>query len=172
MGLQQSFAAAETSEEFVTSFATYFDQTLVSVPAGVMISLPASNVFRRVETLVTRVPRAPFLAVVLLNLLYAAIGIILTVTAILANIRGQGVRDAQVRLSLGAVVAESFENPALGHDAKDIDGLYAERRGMPSRKVAISKRADGGRRYRLLVEKEGESQQMGKELGTLRTREI
>ena len=132
-----------------------------------MITLPASSASRRVETLVTRVPKAPFLAVLLLNLLYAAVGIVLTVTAFWANIRGQGVRDAQVRLSLAAVVAESFESPALGDNATCIDELYAERRGLATRKVAISKRADGGRRYRLLVEKEASEDQQGEEMKSL-----
>ena len=131
----------------------------MALPAGVMLPLQATNVTRRVETPVTRVPVAPFLALVLLNLLYAAAGVSLTLIALLAIVRGHSVRDAQARLSVAAVVAESFESPALGDNATCIDDLYAERRGMATRRVALGRREDGGRRYKLLVMKDQEAGQ-------------
>ncbi|KAL9123749.1 MAG: hypothetical protein Q9217_006851 [Psora testacea] len=158
LGIQQSFAAAKSPEDLAARFATFYDQILVSIPAGVMLPLPPLNAARRVKTQVTRVPQAPFWALILLNLLYATIGIILTVIALMVTMRGRGVRDAQARLSLAAVVAESFESPALGDDATEVDELYAERRGLATRRVALSRREDGGRRYRLIVEKRGESE--------------
>lgn len=152
-GLQQSYAAASSPEDFSSRFAAFYDQILLSVPAGVIKQQPALNASRRVESQVTRVPKAPFWALVLLDLLYAVLGVVLTVTALLAMFRGRGVRDAQARLSLAAVVAESFESPALADDAREVYELFAERRGLATRRVALTRREDGGRRYRQVVEK-------------------
>lgn len=85
-----------------------YDSTLVALPAGIMLPLAATNVTRRVKTTVTHVPMAPFLALVLLNLLYAAAGVALTLSASLAIFCGCGIRDAQARLSVAAVVAKAL----------------------------------------------------------------
>ena len=151
-GLVNCFAAADSSADFAARFAAIYDQTLLSIPAGVMQSRPPLNVSRRVTTQVTRVPRAPFVSLVLLNLLYAIVGIVLTASAVMAVASGRGVRDAQVRLSLAAIVAERFENPALGDDAREVDELYAERRGLATKKVTMKRRDGGARRYGLVVD--------------------
>lgn len=59
----------------------------------------------------------------------------------------------QARLSLKAVVAEGFENARLGDDAANVEGLYAERRGLVTTRVAFGKRDGGGRFYRKVDEK-------------------
>ncbi|KAL8749095.1 MAG: hypothetical protein Q9199_007900 [Rusavskia elegans] len=155
-GLQLSFVRAKNPEDLAAGFASAYDQAVVSVPAGVMQPLPAINVTRRVVTQVARVPIAPFFTLILLNLLYALIGVILTLQAALALSTGQSVKDAQARLSVASVVAESFENPALGDDARNIDELYAERRGKVTRRVALGKTENGGRRFKPIVIKSGE----------------
>ncbi len=73
-----------------------------------------------------------------------------------AVVKGKGVRDAQARLSIDAIVAESFESPAWGDDATKIDELFAERRGKATRRIALSRREGGGRRYRRIVLREVE----------------
>ncbi|KAL8933183.1 MAG: hypothetical protein Q9216_006482 [Gyalolechia sp. 2 TL-2023] len=155
-GLQQSFVRARNPEDLAAGFASAYDQAVVSVPAGVIQQIPAINVTRGVVTQVARVPIAPFLTLILLNLLYALVGLILTATATWALSTGQSVKDAQARLSVAAVVAESFENPALGDDARDIDELYAERRGKLTRRVGLGKTENGGRRFKQIVIKSGE----------------
>ena len=151
-GIQAAAASALSPEDLATSFASAYDQTVMALPAGVLLSQPPRSVTKRESTLVTRVPKAPFLALVLLDLLYAFIGIVLAVTALLVSLIGKsGVRDAQARLGLAALVAESFESPALGDDARDVSKLFAERRGMPTRRVALGKREGGGRKYRLVL---------------------
>ncbi|KAL9594914.1 MAG: hypothetical protein Q9219_006769 [cf. Caloplaca sp. 3 TL-2023] len=147
-GLQQSFVRAKSPEDLAAGFASAYDQALLSVPAGVMQQIPAVNVTRRVVTQVARVPIAPFLTLILLNLLYALVGIVLTVAALLAVSKGHGVKDIQARLSVAAVVAESFESPALRDDARDLDELYAERRGRMTRRIAFEVTEHGGRSFR------------------------
>ncbi len=107
--------------------------------------------------------KAPFVCLLLLNLLYAGVGIVLTATALAAvgfggtrtgpgGIgRGVGVRDAQARLSVAAIVAESFEAPNLGEDARSVDDLFAERRGRLTRRVALGTGPGGGRRFRQVI---------------------
>ena len=172
-GLQQSFVSAKTPEDLSTLFATVYDRTLVAIPAGVLNALPVINATQRVQTQVTRVPRAPFVCLLLLNLLYAGLGIFLTVTALVAvglgrrtagqDASGPGVRDAQARLSVAAIVAESFEAPSLGDDAKSVDDLFAERRGRVTRRVALGKGPGGGRRFRQVVvpEETGKEESVG-----------
>ena len=171
-GLQQSFLRAETSEDLTSFFATVYDQTLVAIPAGVLNALSVVNATQRVQTQVARVPKAPFVCLLLLNLLYAGVGIVLTATALAAVKfskrvdkgkigRGGGIRDAQARLSVAAIVAESFEAPNLGDDARSVDDLFAERRGRVTRRVALGMRQGGGRKFRQVIvrgeKSEGES---------------
>ncbi|KAI4230201.1 MAG: hypothetical protein LQ349_006286 [Xanthoria aureola] len=155
-GLQLAVVGATNPDDLAASFASAYDQAVLSVPAGVMQPLPAINVTRRVVTQVARVPVAPFFTLILLNLLFVFIGVILTVMAASALSTGQSVKDAQARLSVAAVVAESFENPALGDDARNTDELYAERRGKVTRRVALGKTENGGRRFKQIVIKSGE----------------
>ena len=120
------------------------------------------------QTQVARLPKAPFVCLLLLNLFYAGVGIVLTAMALAAvgltgsrterggTATATGIRDAQARLSIAAVVAESFEAPSLGEDARSVDDLFAERRGQVTRRVALEKGPGGGRRFRqIVVAKEG-----------------
>ncbi len=174
-GLQLSVVGAETSEDLASSFATVYDKTLVAIPAGVLNALPVVNARQRVQTQVARVQKAPLVCLLLLNLLYAGVGIVLTATALTAVGFGRprveeggigeggGVRDVQARLSVAAVVAESFEAPNLGEDARSVDDLFAERRGRVTRRVALWRGQGGGRRFRqVIVEGEkGEGESVG-----------
>ncbi|KAK0515611.1 hypothetical protein JMJ35_001645 [Cladonia borealis] len=165
-GLQLSVVGAETSEDLASSFATVYDQTLVAIPAGVLNALPVVNATQRVQTQVARVQKAPLVCLLLLNLLYAGVGIVLTATALVAvrfdgprvgeGVIGAGgrIRDAQARLSVAAIVAESFEAPNLGEDAKSVDDLFAERRGQVTRRVALGMGQGGGRRFRQVIVRE------------------
>ncbi|KAL9629596.1 MAG: hypothetical protein Q9164_006815, partial [Protoblastenia rupestris] len=65
----QYFAAIHDPPDFAARFAKSYNRTLISLPAGMILPLPAKNTSRRVETTVTRVPIAPFLSLIILNLL-------------------------------------------------------------------------------------------------------
>ena len=101
-------------------------------------------------------PKGAFFALISLYYLYIVLGVRLTIIAVAAVVKGKGVRDAQARLSIDAIVAESFESPAWGDDATQIDKLYAERRGKVIKRIALSRRDGGGRRYRQIVLREEE----------------
>ena len=157
-GFMQKASTAKTAEDLAASFASVYDQITVALPAGVMTQRPPLNVTRRIEKLVTRVSKAPFFALKSLYCLYIVLGVHLTIIAVAAVVKGKGVRDAQARLSIEAIVAESFESPAWGDDATQIDELYVERRGKATKKIALSRRDGGGRRYRQIVLREAKEE--------------
>ena len=182
-GLQQTYLLAKTPEDFASLFATVYDQTLVAIPAGVLNALPVIIATKRVQTQVARLSKASFISLLLLDLLYAAVGIVLTATALTAvgltrSKTGRvgegtvtGTRDAQVRLSVAAVVAESFEAPNLGEDARSVDDLFAERRGQATRRVALGTYpGGGGRRFRQVVAR-GKEGGKGERAGLVSSRE-
>jgi len=152
--IERAAAAAENSApDIADAFASTYDQTPVALPAGVLVprSVDNENGTRQYETLVTRLPKARFLALLTLDMLYVCIGIGLMITALSALFFGDKVRDAQARLSVATVVAESFESPALGEDATSIGVLFAERRGFKTRRVGLSKKDGGGRQYQQMI---------------------
>ena len=150
-GIRSAVASAQKPEDIASGIATAYDQTILSIAAGMLVSRPALNITRSSTIQVTRIPRAPFVTIIMLDIAYAAIGTCLAIAALFAVQRGRGVRDAQARLSTLAVVAESFESPAWGDDARDVDMLFAERRGESTRRIALARRKGGGRRFKQIV---------------------
>ncbi|KAL8661148.1 MAG: hypothetical protein Q9202_005863 [Teloschistes flavicans] len=150
--IQSIFATISNREHVASEWASVYDQTMLNVGDGLLVVRDPVSVIRSLVTQVTRIPRAPLLTLIILDLLYALIGTCLAIAAIIAVRKGRSVRDAQARLSTLAVIAESFESPAWGEDAQDVDMLFAERRGEPTRRIALVKQADGeGRKYKQLV---------------------
>ncbi|KAL8787290.1 MAG: hypothetical protein Q9213_002281 [Squamulea squamosa] len=153
-GVQNTLIHANSPEDIASGWASTVDQAILSFGEFELISRPPLSITRSTTTQVTRIPRAPFVTLIVLDLLYATIGTCLMFSALIAVCKGRGVRDAQARLSTLAVVAESFENPAYGDDANDVDMLFAERRGRgeSTRRIALVRRAGGGRRFKQLVD--------------------
>lgn len=150
-GIRAAIAGADRVEDIASPFATAYDQTVLTLTAGMLLSRPPLSVTRSPTSQVTRIPRAPFRTLIVLDFTYATIGTGLMVAALVAVRKGRGVRDAQARLSTLAVVAESFESPVRGDDAKSVDMLFAERRGEVTRRVALARRAGGGRKFKQVV---------------------
>ncbi|KAL8724229.1 MAG: hypothetical protein Q9181_006920, partial [Wetmoreana brouardii] len=145
-GMQKSIAAANKSEDFASAWASTYDQIILSQGIGMLLGRPPLSITQSSTTQVTRIPRAPLVTLIVFDLIYATIGTSLMVAALIAVRKGHGVRDAQARLSTLAVVAESFESPAWGDDARDVDMLFAERRGESTRRIALVRQAGGGGR--------------------------
>ncbi|KAL8911289.1 MAG: hypothetical protein Q9171_003536 [Xanthocarpia ochracea] len=129
-----------------------YDQSILTQGIDMLITRPALSITENIETQATRIPRAPFFTLIILDLLYALIGTYLAIKAFIVQRQCRDVIDAQIRLSTLAVVAESFENPAWGDDAKDVEMLFAERRGESTRRIALTRRKGGGRRFKQIVD--------------------
>ncbi|KAL8857190.1 MAG: hypothetical protein Q9178_006245 [Gyalolechia marmorata] len=139
-------------EDVAAQWGLTYDQTLLIQGYNMLIDLPAHNISREIDTQVTRIPRAPFITLIILDLLYALIGTYLAIKAFIVKRQNPDVIDAQVKLSTLAVVAESFENPAWGDDAKNVEMLFAERRGESTRRIALTRRKGGGRRFKQIID--------------------
>ncbi|KAL8685770.1 MAG: hypothetical protein Q9218_007552 [Villophora microphyllina] len=150
-GFAEAVAGAKTKEDIASGFATTCDHNILSLAAGMLPSRPPLSMVRSSTAQVTRIPQAPFIALIVLDLVYAAFATGLMVAALMALRTGHNLRDAQARLSTLAVVAESFESPSWGDDAKGIDVLFAERRGEKTRRIALVDRDSGGRRFKPII---------------------
>ncbi|KAL8952970.1 MAG: hypothetical protein Q9222_001146 [Ikaeria aurantiellina] len=138
-GVEAFISGASESLDIASGWASLYDQEILSARPAMLVQRPPLLANESTTVQVSRIPRAPVVTLIALDLAYAAIGTCLMVAALIAVRKGRGVKDAQARLSTLAVVAESFENPALGEDATNIDILFAERRGKPTRRVAVNK---------------------------------
>ncbi|KAL8721832.1 MAG: hypothetical protein Q9181_007624, partial [Wetmoreana brouardii] len=150
-GIRTGVAGADKVEDIASGFARVYDQPMLALVADRLPGRPPLSITESSTSQVTRIPQVPFVTLIVLDLLYATCGTCLMIAALIAVRTGSGVKDVQARLSTLAVVAESFENPAWGDDAKNIDMLFAERRGKTTRRVALTKRSHGGRKFKQVV---------------------
>jgi len=167
VGLVLAASSAKDSGDFAAKFATAYDQTVLGLPAGALLERLALSQSLRTTKLVTRVPRAPFIALIVLDIVLATLGIVLASWAIVLC-RRYGVRDVQARLNIGGLVVECFERKdgTDGQVARSVDDLYAERRGMGTGRVAIVRVDAGGRGY-VRVGVPAKDDAMGASLGSL-----
>ena len=102
-----SFSAS--AQELANKWGDQLSQFALGLSAGVMS--PHSNLLQqsRTEKLVARVPKAPLYALVLLNLIYAVLGLVLAVYAAVFAGVGRGTGAARQRLTVHGLVAECFE---------------------------------------------------------------
>ncbi|KAL8904196.1 MAG: hypothetical protein Q9207_003433 [Kuettlingeria erythrocarpa] len=112
-GMRTAVAKADEVEDVASGFAKAYDQTILSLVAGMLVNRPPSKATRATTLQVTRIPYAPFITLIILDIAYAALGTGLMIAALIA-----------LRKAFG-----SFENPAWGDDAKNVGMLFAERRG-------------------------------------------
>ncbi|KAL8724067.1 MAG: hypothetical protein Q9166_008152 [cf. Caloplaca sp. 2 TL-2023] len=120
---------------------------------GMLLGRPPLTVTQSTTTQVTRKPRAPFITLIALDLVYSTTGMCLMIAVLIGARKGRSVRDVQARISTLAVVAESFESPAVGDNAKDVKMLFAQRRGRgeSTRRIALVRQRGGGRRFKQTV---------------------
>ncbi|KAH0559688.1 hypothetical protein GP486_003799 [Trichoglossum hirsutum] len=135
-------AFGNTSQDIATAFANTFSQVTVGFAAGVMS--PRQNTLEqdRHNLLVARVPKAPLYTLVVLNLLYALLGIVLAVIALF--LPGRGLKDVQAKLTIAGLTAEGLERSRLGRPAGRVEELFEEWDGNGSARVAVQQTQAGG----------------------------
>ncbi|PMD22228.1 hypothetical protein NA56DRAFT_702582 [Hyaloscypha hepaticicola] len=111
----------------------------------------------QISTLVARVPKAPLAVLVLLSLLYAAVGILLACMALRA--RPSVSNNIQGRLSVAGLAAKCFEGEERSEGpTKEIQDLFGENevgaRDQEGPKVAIVASGRGGWKYDLVGQDE------------------
>lgn len=143
-------ALSNTSQELADKFSTSYSQAAMALAAGVFSR--RRNVEEQVRSsfLVARVPKPPLYVLVGLNLLFAAVGLVLGAIALaLAGGRGRGrdrIKDVQAHLDFRALTAQLLEPRAAPSAApfepdpspvSHIEDLFAERRGAATVRVGI-----------------------------------
>lgn len=63
---------------------------------------------------------------------------------------GGDTKDVQVRLGISGIVAGYFEPEGLIDEARDVKHMFAERRGLDTKRVMFSKTSLRGRKYELV----------------------
>jgi hypothetical protein len=151
--LAQSAAGEDTPRAFLDTWTTGFSEMVLGLCAGIMS--PRANIMEqvRISTLVARVPKAPLLALVSLNLLYAVVGVVLAVIA--AGTGPSETKNVQGRLSMAGLAAKCFESTGRCEGpAKEIQDLFAEKefrdRDRRYLKVSIVASDRGGWKYDLI----------------------
>ncbi|OQV08900.1 hypothetical protein CLAIMM_13109 [Cladophialophora immunda] len=102
-GAQQS----NTSQAFADYFAQQFSRSALSMIAGITAGRLNAAEQTRQSRLVARLPKAPFFALITVNLLYALMGMVLAGVALASQPRKT--REMQARLSVAGLVAALLE---------------------------------------------------------------
>lgn len=135
---------APTSQELADAFASAISREMIGLNAGIMASRSNLQEQQRSTFLVTRVPFAPLYFLVALTLIYAVVGVLLAVAAFGSTLRET--KEVQARLTVAAVVAEAFEEPArVKKGVEQVKDMFAEREGPGvSRRVGVARTKEGG----------------------------
>jgi hypothetical protein len=157
INLAQAAAGETTADAFRDSWTAGFSTMVLSLSAGIMSPRTIIREQAQIPTLVARVPKAPLAVLVLLSLLYAAIGILLACVALRAR---PGVsNNVQGRLSVSGLAAKCFESEERCEGpTKEVQNLFEENevgaRDQKCPKVAIVASGRGGWKYDLVGQDE------------------
>jgi hypothetical protein len=140
--VMRAAALSTTSRGLLDTVGPAFSQTAAAFATGGMS--PRDNIKEQTRSLLiaARVPKAPLYLIVILGLLYALLGVVLTVIALC--ITWDGVHDTVVKMGISGLVAERFEQARLGKPAEEIEELFEEWGGKGSGRVSVHKDALGG----------------------------
>ena len=141
----------ENSQDLANEWASLYSQIALGLSAGIMS--PRLNIRQQTRSsfLVARIPKVPLFVLICLNLLYAAVGILLALycTCFCAP---RTTKDIQARLTVAGLVAFCFEpRQRASGPAEEIEDLFTEKiESGTSRRVGIRPVDEGGWRYELL----------------------
>ncbi|KAH8658786.1 hypothetical protein BGZ60DRAFT_127140 [Tricladium varicosporioides] len=152
--LAQSAAGEDTPSAFVESWTTGFSTMVLALSAGIMS--PRANIMeqKRTPMLIARIPKAPLIALVFLNLIYAVGGVALAVLA--ARTGASETKSVKERVSVAGLAAKCFESTdRFEGPSEDITDLFTEKQvaatGHGFSKVSIVASERGGWRYDLIT---------------------
>lgn len=153
INLAQAAAGETTADAFRDSWTAGFSTMVLSLSAGIMSPRTTIKEQAQISTLVARVPKAPLAVLVLLSLLYAAVGILLASMALRA--RPSVTNNIQGRLSVTGLAAKCFESEERCEGpTKEIRDLFEENevgeRDQKCPTVAIVASGRGGWKYDLV----------------------
>ncbi|KAL9107527.1 MAG: hypothetical protein Q9227_007629 [Pyrenula ochraceoflavens] len=142
--------SSSNSTQIVGNYSLTYSQASMAILAGVLDPAAASSIQFRRDILVTRVPKAPLFTLIALNLLFAALGLVLTLSALQTLIGGHdgAVADVKARLGVAGLTAECFEREEDGLLDREIDDeteLFGEKYGARGVKVGVQQQQQEGK---------------------------
>lgn len=130
--------AAGSSQEAANLYATTYSLASTAILSGILRPSAAEEAQIRRRVLVTRVPKAPLFTLIALNVLYAAMGLVLALDALRALHKDASLVDLQARLSTAGLTAECFEDEdTVGRIVDSSEDLFGEKTGVIGRKIGV-----------------------------------
>lgn len=117
--------AGDSVQDMADRFASSFSEISLGITAGIMTPRASVTEELRQNVLVARLPYAPFFTLLVLNLVYAALGIVLGVWAL--STRPRATRDIQARLSIDGLVASLLEPEGIPRRGEGVEGLFTDK---------------------------------------------
>jgi hypothetical protein len=111
---------SNTSQILADKMALVYSQTALGLAAGTFSPRNNLEEQHRDTILATRVPVAPFYAIIALDLCYAVTVALLAFLALRAN-GLDGVREVQAQLSIGGLIQHGFQRPIDDRDALQVE---------------------------------------------------
>ena len=146
----------DSAQGMADYFAASFSEIAIGLSAAIMEPLPTLLEQTRNNVLVARLPKAPFFTLMALNLLYATLGVAVTIWAFMS--RPRETRDVQARMSIPGLVAALIEPDGTPRKGKGIEGLFAERVArMPEKRVAIRQIDESRWAFEILTQSEAKN---------------
>ncbi len=143
-GMHDAAHSSRSSQQLADAFGLVFSKTAIASAAGSLVPAHKAPNGLTAST-VTRVPRAPFLLLVIANIIYAATGLILGITAFLLCGLNEDVQNVQARLNIFGLVARAFEPGQQRKPATHIRDLFSKSDNPTQQKrVRIVHTEEGG----------------------------
>ena len=136
-----------STQDLADIFAESFSRISLAVGSGALRPEPGDAVQHRRSFLVTRVPVAPLLCLVIANLLFVVLGILLGGIALVTS-RSE-TRDVQARLTVSGLVADRFEGERARRRVGHRRELFEESEGRGSMRAGIDRAAASGYEYKV-----------------------
>ncbi|GAB1214584.1 hypothetical protein ATERTT37_003748 [Aspergillus terreus] len=119
-------SSSRSAQEFVDQVALAYSNVVLAGGAESLEKWPALAVQTRITPLVTRIPAAPLITLVVVDLLYV-------------------VPEIQARLNVTGLVADPFEQP--GTEVRYTEEMFEEYASKDNKRVAIERGSHGGYEY-------------------------
>lgn len=134
----------DTAQELADLFARSYSHNALAASFGAFTNLPPLEAQKRESMLVAKVPKVPLACLLIANLLLVALGVALTVFAIIALWSSAETGEVQAKLSVPGLTAERFEGEIAGDRVELVEELFEERRSGSGGKVGVIRTGRGG----------------------------
>jgi hypothetical protein len=137
---------SDSAQELADKMALAYSRIALAIGAEAVVPQPAMAAQERESFLVARVPVAPLFTLIAANLLFVAMGFILTFVALASS--GGEVREIQSRLSVKGLVADRFEIGRGRNGVESMEDLFEESEDRGSMRVGLDYAEGSGYSYK------------------------